>query len=90
MILCKKAEGTDGYFVQAKGDENEVTLEVLHILRAIYDHRNTAAGKARFRRTVEEAVTGEDEWSIWGTPVEKTSIDLSPLHRWGKTGEEEQ
>ena len=52
MILCKKAEGTDGYFVQAEGGEREVTLEVLHILRAIYDHRNTAAGKARFRRTV--------------------------------------
>lgn len=90
MILCKKAEGTDGYFVQAEGDENEVTQEVLHILRAIYDHRDTAAGKARFRRTVAEAVTGEGVWSIWDTPVERTSIDLSPLHRRGKTREEEQ
>lgn len=90
MILCKKAEGTDGYFVQAEGGENEVTQEVLHILRAIYDHRDTAAGKARFRRTVAEAVTGEGVWSIWDTPVERTSIDLSPLHRRGKTGEGEQ
>ena len=90
MIICKKAEGTDGYFVQAEGDENEVTLEVLHILRAIYDHHDTAAGKARFRRTVAEAVTGEGVWSIWDTPAEQTSIDLSLLHRRGKTGEEEQ
>lgn len=90
MILCKKAEGTDGYFVQAEGGEREVTLEVLHILRAIYDHRNTAAGKARFRRTVAEVVTGEGTESIWNTPVERTSIDLSQLHRRGKTREEEQ
>lgn len=90
MILCKKAEGTDGYFVQAKGDESEVTLEVLHILRAIYDHCDTAAGKVRFRRTVAGAVTGEGTESIWDTPVERTSVDLSPLHRRGKTREEEQ
>lgn len=90
MILCKKAEGTDGYFVQAKGDENEVTLEALHILRAVYDHCDTAAGKTRFRCVITEAVTGEGVRSIWNTPVERTSIDLSPLHRRGKTREEEQ
>lgn len=90
MILCKKAEGTDGYFVQAEGGEREVTLEALHILRAVYDHCDTAAGKTRFRCVITEAVTGEDEWSIWGTPVEQTSIDLSPLHRWGKLQREEE
>ena len=90
MILCKKAEGMDGYFVQAKGDENEVTLEALHILRAVYDHCDTAAGKTRFRCVITAAVTGGPGENIWDAQAEATSINLSPLHRWGKTGEEEQ
>lgn len=90
MILCKKAKGTDGYFVQAEGGEREVTLEVLHIIRAIYDNSSSAAEKSKFRSIITAAVTGGPGGNIWDAQAEATSINLSPLHRRGKTGEEEQ
>ena len=90
MILCKKAEGTDGCFVQAEGSAIEVTVGVLHIIRAIYDNSSSAAEKSKFRSIITAAVTGGPGENIWDAQAEATSINLSPLHRWGKTGEEEQ
>lgn len=82
MILCKKAEGTDGYFVQGSGSEVEVMMEVLHLIRSVYDNMDEK-NKERFRSCITAAVTGGAEGNIWDAPAEATSINLSPLHRRG-------
>lgn len=89
MILCKRAEGTDGYFVQAEGSTAEVTVEVLHIIRAVYDNSGSAAEKNKIRKIITGAVTGIPGENIWDAQAEATSINLSTLHRQTE-GEGEQ
>lgn len=90
MILCKKAEGTDGYFIQVEGTAIEATVEAVHILHAIYDNVGEEDKKG-FRRAITAAVTGGPGENIWDAQAEATSINLSSLPRRRKTeGEGEQ
>ena len=79
MILCKPAlHGS--YYVQARGTNEVLTMEVLHIIRAVYDNVRDPAEKKRFSRVITAAVASPAGGTIWDAPAESVCIDLGGLH----------
>ena len=80
MITSKLDAEKNGCFVQVEGSAIDVTEEVLHILRAVYEYGGDTTEKELFRSAIVAAVTGEGMESVWGTPMKGICIDLSQLH----------
>ena len=79
MILCRPtAHGS--YYVQARGTNDALTMEVLYIIRAVYDNVRDPAAKKRFSRVITAAVASPAGGNIWDVPAESVSIDLGGLH----------
>ncbi len=79
MILCKPAlHGS--YYVKASGTNDALTMEVLHIIRAVYDNVRDPAAKKRFSRVITAAVASPMGENIWDAPAESVRIDLGGLH----------
>lgn len=78
MILCKPAVH-DSYYVKASGTDDTLTMEVLHIIRAVYDATRDPAAKKRFRRVITAAVASPAGGNIWDAPAESVRIDLGGL-----------
>lgn len=79
MILCKPA-AHDSFYVKARGTNEVLTMEVLHIIRAVYDNVRDPAAKKRFSRVITAAVASPAGGNIWDAPAESVSINLGGLH----------
>ena len=79
MILCKPA-AYDSFYVKARGTNEVLTMEVLHIIRAVYDNVRDPAAKKRFSRVITAAVASPAGEDIWDAPAESVSITLGGLH----------